>query len=135
MGPLGALIADVLVIVALPIAIAALVRRCWPVWRAYGVCSLLFVIYANIAMRWLIGGYSPSSYGIVIITFWIDTLMIWHRHLVGVSYSGHTEEEVRVMTMLYPLIGVVVVPTIVAWVASELWKRRFGGRRKALTGE
>jgi len=126
---LAAFVLDVLVILTIPIAIVTLSIKRWPIWKAYGLCTTLYLIYAKLGMRFLFGGYFPSSYILVFITSGIDGLIPWHRHIPGVSYFGHTQREVDFMTIWYPVVALVLIPTGLLWIASVVWTKAKGSRR------
>jgi len=109
------------------VALVLLVRhRRWPLWRAYALCAGLYLAYGYSSTYPLIGGPGFSDSVLMRITSAIDTLIQWNAQGRGqyVQYHGHTEREFAFMLAVYPVITVLIVPTLIFWVIAVQRRRR-----------
>ena len=124
------LVLDLLMPVLVLVAVGLLIwRRKWPLWKAYRLSMAVYLLYANASARLIFGGHIPSNYVLVITTFAVDGLIPWHQHGAIVN-AGHTDREVGFMVAVYPVVALLIVPTLVFWLISFIRQptRPSGGR-------
>ena len=118
--PQGLWVLDGLLVIGTPVAVVVLLRRRWPVWLAYAAPVAGLLVYANIAFRFVPD--APSYYFLVSVTAVLDSMVSWHC----TEYNGHTQQEMNSMVLYYPVVALLVVPTLLLLVAKTLtglWHR------------
>lgn len=109
---------------ALPTACVALGfwlrKRGWPVWRVVGVCTASWVVLANVMANLILRGYSVSIYALMLTGLTVESV-------VGHPQPGNImadPKRVFLVTVLYPVLSLCVLPTVIVWALSKLSERR-----------
>ena len=94
-------------------------RRGWAFWRVIGVCTVSYLVLANLMAKVILGAYSVSGYVLALTGLSVE-------HLLGRSLPGWNIDPKRVflVTVLYPVLSLCVLPTAVAWALSKVSERR-----------
>lgn len=108
--PLILAILDVVIVVALPIAVYALARRGWPLWRSYATVITGYILYAAVIM-WAVG-YALTTY-----VFASTCLLV--RKAIGKGLGACGSWELMVDGVLVLLL----IPTAILWLATMLARK------------
>lgn len=108
---------DFFVFLFFPMVIYLLFTQGWPLWKAFGVVSLGYLVYLHVIWFSVLGGY-PLAGGLLVahILTLIDGVIPWHDHQPGTVYRGHSESEVTQMMVWYSSISICLAPTLLLWV-------------------
>jgi len=97
-------------------------KRGWAVWRVVGVCTASYLALANLMAKLILGAYSVSGYALMLSGLAVE-------RLVGHPQPGNIMVDPRrvfLVTVLYPVLSLCVLPTVIAWSLSKLTTRNQG---------
>jgi hypothetical protein len=98
-------------------------RRGWAVWRVVGVCTASYLVLANVMVNLVLRGYSVSIYALMLTGLTVEGLL-------GHPQPGNIMADPRrvfLVTVLYPMLSLCVLPTIIAWALTRLSARTHRG--------
>lgn len=88
----------------------------WPAWRAYGVASSIYTIWAYATAATT--GYSPSAY--VLAKVGLTIAAVVGESLVSFDHPS----EGNLLFFWYPFSALVVAPTLLLWGLHRRFSRR-----------
>ena len=126
-------VSDFVLFLMIPIATYFLSTHRWPLWKAFGVSSFVYLIYLHVIWRKILGGY-PLFGAHLVVAVWaiVDGLIPWHVHQPRTIYWGHSELEVTYFSIVYSSIVLCVAPTMLLWVVEKYIRPKFRKVRKRI---